>query len=334
MTGEYVLVTGGGGYIGSHMAKLLVKEGFKPVVLDSFERGHRDAARYGIAIEGDFGDFSLVSWLIEEYGIYRIFHFAGLISVEESVSNPSRYYETNFYKTKVLIDAARQFSTPHIVFSSSAAVYGETNDEPISEDHPTLPTTPYGRSKLFVEGLLADYQRVGLVRYCSLRYFNAAGADPEGELGEAHDPETHLIPIALQVAARVRPQLYIYGSDYQTRDGTCIRDYVHVVDLCVAHLHAMRRLESGHEGELFNLGTGRGFSVQEIVESVKRVTCKDVPCTYKARRPGDPAVLVADPGKAVQTFNWSLRYSELDTIIAHAWSWVRSQLKKPSEERK
>jgi UDP-glucose 4-epimerase len=318
-----VLVLGGAGYIGSHMVKHLACAGHEVLVVDSLAQGHRDAVRYGEFIQGDIGDASLLDRIFAGRAVDAVMHFAGLIQVGESVERPAEYYANNVAKCQVLLDAMRRHGVGQIVFSSSAAVYGEPQSSPIDEDHPRNPINPYGRCKWIVERMLEDYGRAYGLRSISLRYFNAAGADPEGELGERHEPETHLIPLVLQAASGRRDSVTVNGCDYPTADGTCVRDYIHVSDLCEAHSLALSALLAGTPGGTYNLGTGTGYSVRQVIDAAIRVTGRRFKVADGPRRPGDPAVLVASCDRIRRELGWVPRHGELDTIIAHAWAWER-----------
>jgi UDP-glucose 4-epimerase len=323
MTG--ILVTGGAGYIGSHMTKILVGRGYKVTVLDNLSTGHRDAVSGARLIEADLGDTNALEALFRETAFSVVMHFAGSIEAGESVINPGKYYRNNVCNTLRLLDAMRASSCNKLVFSSSAAVYGEPRTTPIPEDHPTQPVNPYGKTKWIAEQMLADYDSAHGMRSVSLRYFNAAGADPDGTLGERHEPESHLIPLVLQTASGRRESISIYGDDYSTPDGTCVRDYIHVKDLCDAHLLAMEYLLQGGCSRDFNLGNGTGYSVREIIDTARRVTGKTIAVERAARRPGDPATLVADASRAKKELGWNPRYTDLATIIDHAWAWECKQ---------
>lgn len=318
---SYILVVGGAGYIGSHMTKMLVRSGYDVLVLDNLSTGFRDAVRYGRLIEGDLADHSVLDRLFAENRIDAVLHFAALSQVGESVQNPALYYRNNVANTLNLLDAMLAHGVRRFIFSSTAAIFGEPETPRIEEDHPQRPINPYGRSKRMVEEILQDYDRAYGLRYVSLRYFNAAGADPEGELGERHDPESHLIPLVLQAASGRRAQIAVYGNDYPTPDGTCIRDYIHVWDLCSAHLLALEHLLAGGQSDAFNLGNGAGFSVQAVIDTARRVTGRTIPASVQERRAGDPAILVAESAKARAVLGWEPRFDGLDTIIAHAWDW-------------
>jgi len=316
-----VLVVGGAGYIGSHMVKRLVRNGYAVTVLDNFSTGHRDAIVGGQVVEGDLSDVPMLTRIFDTQKFDAVFHFASFIQVGESVLHPAKYYGNNLCHTLNLLNAMVAAKVPFLVFSSSAAVYGEPTRTPIDESQRIAPLSPYGHSKAMVEQVLRDYAHAYDLQSVSLRYFNACGADPEGELGERHDPETHLIPLALQAVSGRRGALTLFGDDYDTPDGTCIRDYVHIEDLCDAHLLALRHLQEGGVTQALNLGSGQGFSVAEVLQAVERVTGRAVPVTLGKRRPGDPARLVADAARATAMLGWVPRYGELETIVRHAWTW-------------
>ena len=316
-----VLVTGGAGYVGSHAAKALVRSGRRVVVLDDLSTGHADAVRFGTLVRGDAGDEASVERLLREEHLGAVLHFAGRISVEESVRDPAGYRRANVDVTAALARAARRAGVAAFVFSSSAAVYGTPDRAPIPEDAAVRPESPYGASKAEAERVLAGS---GLAVAC-LRYFNAAGADPAAGLGERHDPETHLVPLALRAAAAGTP-LAVFGLDWPTEDGTCVRDYVHVADLATAHVAALERLESGRGGGTWNLGTGRGASVLEVAAAVERATGRRLARTPSPRRAGDAAVLVADPARARADLGWRPTQSDLDRVVADAWAFLRGRL--------
>jgi len=320
-----ILVVGGAGYIGSHMVKLLGQRGCEVVTLDNLSSGHRDAVLFGEFVLGDIADSALLARLFAEHRFDAVMHFASFIQVGESVKEPAKYYRNNVTNTLNLLDAMRNAGVPHFIFSSTAAVFGEPDYVPIDERHPQRPINPYGRTKWMIEQVLADYDvAYGLKSVC-LRYFNAAGADPEGQLGERHDPETHLIPLVLQAASGRRPAINVFGRDYDTPDGTCIRDYIHIVDLCEAHWLALDWLRNGGESQRFNLGNGNGFSVQQVIDVAERVSGKAIQVIDGPRRAGDPARLVADAALARKNLGWKPAYDDLDTIIAHAWQWEMNQ---------
>ncbi|MBI3901598.1 MAG: UDP-glucose 4-epimerase GalE [Nitrosomonadales bacterium] len=318
-----ILIAGGAGYIGSHMVKQLLHGGHDVVTLDDLSTGYRDAVLGGMFIQGSIADQELLDRMFAEHRFAAVFHFASFIQVGESVVQPARYYANNLVNTLSLLDAMVRHGVKHFVFSSSAAIFGEPHSIRIDEGHPVAPINPYGASKAMVEQVLRDYDRAYGLRSVSLRYFNACGASPDGELGERHNPETHLIPLALQAASGRRENLTIYGRNYGTPDGTCIRDYIHVCDLCDAHILALEYLQGGAASNAFNLGNGDGFSVQQVVDTVSRITGEIVPVIDGPRRMGDPARLVADAKKAHDTLGWKPRYADLDVIVSHAWTWEK-----------
>lgn len=316
-----ILVVGGAGYIGSHMVKLLSRSGTEVITLDNLSCGYADAVRYGELIKGDLGDRITLDKLFSDHRIDAVMHFAAFIEVGESVSNPAKYYHNNVSNTQILLDAMISHDIEHFIFSSTAAIFGEPEYTPIDEAHKKEPINPYGRSKLMVEQILEDYDRAYGLKSTCLRYFNAAGADPEGELGERHNPETHLLPLILQAASGRRENIKIFGQDYPTDDGTCVRDYVHINDLCEAHSLALKRMQEKSESARYNLGNGKGFSVREVIDTTMSVTGKDFTVIEDARRPGDPAVLVADSQRARNELNWQPQFDKLETIIETAWQW-------------
>jgi UDP-arabinose 4-epimerase len=316
-----VLVTGGAGYIGSHACKALAAAGFLPVTLDNLVYGHREAVRWGPFVEGDLADEALVRRALREHRVEAVIHFAGYAYVGESMQAPGKYFRNNFANTVTLLEAMRAEGVPAIVFSSTCATYGIPQAVPIGEEHPQQPVNPYGDSKLFVERMLEWYHGAHGLRYATLRYFNAAGADADGEIGEDHDPETHLIPLVIDAALGRRPQVSIFGTDYPTPDGTAIRDYIHVTDLAVAHVQAVDRLRGSVERLRLNLGTGQGHSVREVIRMVEAVSGRPVPAVEAPRRPGDPPELVAAVGKAREALGWVPRHSDLRNIVETAWRW-------------
>jgi UDP-glucuronate decarboxylase len=316
-----VLVTGGAGYIGSHTCKALARAGYLPVTFDNLVHGHRWAVRWGPLIEADLANEDRLRAAIRDFSIRSVIHLAGYAYVGESVSDPLKYFQNNLANTLTLLEVMHRTAAKNIVFSSTCATYGAPAHSPIDEETPQLPMNPYGESKLMVERILHWWSAAHGMRWTALRYFNAAGADPEGEIGEDHRPETHLIPLAIQTALGVRDGLEIYGCDYPTSDGTAIRDYIHVADLASAHLAALRRLEAGGESLAINLGTGAGHSVREVVSAVERVSGRKVPTRAAPRRAGDPPALVSAVDRARILLNWHCKYSSLDTIIETAWRW-------------
>lgn len=320
-----VLVTGGAGYIGSHVVKDLGEKGFQVIVLDNLSTGHRDAVLAGKLIEGDLADTALLDRVFEQYRPAAVMHFAAFIEVGESVKDPIKYYRNNAANAINLLSAMERHRVENFIFSSTAAVYGIPETVPISEVQPIRPINPYGQAKAFVEKVLHDASGTGRIRYVSLRYFNAAGADPGGGIGERHDPESHLIPLTLKAAKDTRRSITIFGTDYPTPDGTCIRDYVHVSDLADAHLRALDHLLEKGGSKSFNCGYGHGYSVREVIDAAKRVTGVDIRVETAARRPGDPPALVADSTALRQTFGWTPRHDDLDYIVRTAWDWERKQ---------
>ena len=318
MSPPAILVTGGAGYIGSHTCKALAAEGFTPVVLDNFVVGHRDAVRWGPCIEGDILDTATVADAIKTHKVEAVIHFAAFAYVGESVLEPAKYYRNNVAGTLSLLDACRSEGVDTVVFSSSCATYGIPDTLPIAETTPQRPINPYGRTKLIVEQVLADYANAYGSRYAALRYFNAAGADPDGELGERHDPETHLVPLTILATAGRGEALDVFGDDYDTPDGTCIRDYVHVTDLARAHVLALRHLLGGGDSLAVNLGSGNGISIREVIAAVERVTGRQVPHVMRPRRPGDPPALYADPHLAKERLGFVTELSDIDTIVRTA----------------
>lgn len=327
-----ILVTGGAGYIGSHMVKILLSHGSDVTTIDDLSSGHREAVTGGEFLLGDIGNKARLAEVLGPGRFDAIMHFASFIQVGESVRDPAKYYRNNLTATIALLDAAVAAGIKRFIFSSSAAIFGEPKYTPIDEAHPAQPINPYGFSKLAVERVLADYDRAyGLHSVC-LRYFNAAGADPAGGLGECHEPETHLIPLVLQAASGRRPAVSVYGQDYPTPDGTCVRDYIHVMDLCDAHLLALKRLEQTDQSAAFNLGNGSGFSVNEVIRAAEKVTGRSVPVERAGRRAGDPAVLVADAKKAAAELGWRPKFNALETIVSHAWQWEQRMARKAGQQ--
>ena len=320
-----VLVTGGAGYIGSHAVRALMAAGHGVVVFDNLVRGHRAAVPAGVPfVKGDIRDAALLAETFEIFPIDAVMHFAAVSEVGESMADPAKYYRDNVAATLSLLESLHKAGIRKIVFSSTAAVYGEPEGCPIREDAVLRPTNVYGRTKLIIEGMLADFAMAYGFSYVALRYFNAAGALPEGGVGEDHSPESHLIPLILKTALGQRAAISMYGTDYPTADGTCVRDYIHVTDLASAHVLAIEHLLAGGEPRTYNLGSQNGFSVREVVAEAKRITGVDFPVVEAPRRSGDPAVLVASSAKFQQYFPWQMRYSDLPTILQTAWDWHRA----------
>jgi UDP-glucose 4-epimerase len=320
---QMILIAGGAGYIGSHANKILNKKGFETIVYDNLSRGHRELAKWGHFIQGDLADKDQLRLCFKTYPITAVMHYCAFCYVGESVDHPAEYYRNNVANTLNLLDVMVEFGVKYFIFSSTCSTYGNPLQIPITEDHPQQPINPYGKSKLMVEQILKDYDAAYGIRHVCLRYFNAAGADPAGEIGEWHEPEPHLIPLLLQVAAGQREHIQIYGVDYETPDGTCIRDYIHINDLATAHLLALEYLQSGAPSDAFNLGNGNGFSVREVIQSVERVTGKSIKVVETERRFGDPPILVGSSVKAGQMLNWQPQYTSLDEIIKTAWRWQK-----------
>jgi UDP-glucose 4-epimerase len=316
-----ILIVGGAGYIGSHMCKYLSKNGYLPIVLDNLSRGHEKAVKWGPLIEGSISDRNILKRVFSEHRIDAVMHYAAYSYVGESVTDPSMYYQNNLADTICLLSEMVEAEIKNIVFSSSCAVYGEPEEIPITENHPKNPVNPYGWTKYMVEQVLNDFKYAYGVESVSLRYFNAAGADPEGELGEDHNPETHLIPIAIQAALGKREEIRIYGNNYPTHDGTCIRDFIHVEDLAESHLLALNRLLNGKGGGTYNLGNGEGYSVREVIDITRRITGKPIRDRVVDRRDGDPAVLVGSSDKAKNELGWNPRFPDLESIVETAWHW-------------
>ncbi|TPK06920.1 UDP-glucose 4-epimerase GalE [Mesorhizobium sp. B2-5-7] len=313
-----VLVTGGAGFIGSHTCKLLAAAGYLPVAFDNMSRGNRKSVAWGPLVVGDIRDRDALQAAIEAYRPASIIHFAALAYVGESVGQPAEYYSTNVTGTIAVLDTARAHSIENIIFSSSCATYGVPEALPIRETSSQNPISPYGRTKLIGEQIISDYANAYGMKFAILRYFNACGADPDGELGEWHSPETHLVPRVLMAASGIIDEVEVFGTDYETSDGTCVRDYIHVSDLARAHLKALQHLEGGGQSLAVNLGTGRGVSIKEIVQAVSRMTSRPVPAVFRARRPGDPAELYADPSKARAHLGFVPQLSDIDTIVRTA----------------
>jgi len=324
-----ILVTGGAGYIGSHACKDLARAGHIPVTLDNFDYGHRRAVKWGPLVEGDLSDNASLRQTFGEYKINAVMHFAAYAYVGESMTDPGKYFRNNVANTVRLLDAMVECGVDRIVFSSTCATYGVPDIVPIDERHPQRPVNPYGEAKLFVERALHWYSVAHGIRVAALRYFNAAGADPDNEIGEDHEPETHLIPLVIEAALGRRSHVDVYGSDYPTPDGTAIRDYIHVTDLAAAHVQALEKLQASPENLFLNLGTGQGYSVREVISMVEQVSGRPVDARLVPRRAGDPPALVAAPGLAQATLGWKPAYSSLRTIIETALRWHEKQRRLP-----
>lgn len=320
-----ILVVGGAGYVGSHMVWLLGQRGANVVTVDNLSAGDRSAVLFGELVVGDMADRVVLDKVLSSRRFDAVMHFASCIQVGESVIDPAKYYDNNVANTLTLLNAMRDHGVSQLVFSSTAAVFGEPQYTPIDEKHPREPINPYGRTKWMVEQVLADYEQAYGLRSVSLRYFNAAGAHPDGLLGECHDPETHLVPLALQAASGRLPYITVFGNDFDTPDGTCVRDYVHVMDLAQAHWQALGYLAEGGTTAAFNLGNGDGYSVQQVIDTVRQVTGRTVATRMGPRRSGDPASLVADASRARTQLGWQMKYPALHTIVAHAWQWEQTR---------
>ncbi len=320
-----ILVVGGAGYIGSHTNKELNKKGYQTVVFDNLSYGHRESVRYGDFILGDIENIEQIRLVFKKYKIDAVMHFSAFIEVGESVTNPQKYYKNNVANTLNLLQVMLENNVKYFIFSSTAATYGNPKEIPITEEHPQEPINPYGQSKLMIEHILRDYAIAYGLRYSPLRYFNASGADIDCEIGEWHNPETHLIPLILDVAIGKKESIKIFGTDYETSDGTCIRDYIHVTDLADAHILALEYLMNGGENTAFNLGNGNGFSVKEVIETVKKVTKKGIKIVESERRVGDPPILLSSSKKAQTTLNWKPKYYELSKIIETSWEWHKKK---------
>jgi UDP-glucose-4-epimerase GalE len=321
-----ILVAGGAGYIGSHTCKALARAGYTPVVVDDLTTGNEWAVRWGALVRGNIGDRDLMVRVLRTEKIDAVIHFAASAYVGESMAQPQNYFRNNVVNSLSLLDSMLEADVKNLVFSSTCATYGDPQHLPLEESHPQCPTNPYGESKLFIEKAMRWYGEAYGLRWVALRYFNAAGADVETEIGESHDPEPHIIPLVMQAARGERPEVQIFGTDYATPDGTAIRDYIHVEDLAQAHILAIQHLANGAESGAFNLGTGRGYSVREIIAAVEKHSGKKVPSHDKARRPGDPRLLVAGAERAHQILGWKPVH-DLDSIISTAWAWEGRKLK-------
>ncbi|MDP3948331.1 MAG: UDP-glucose 4-epimerase GalE [bacterium] len=320
-----ILVTGGAGYIGSHAVRALINQGKEVLVIDNLEKGHREAVPKEILIEGDLRDRALLEDVFQSNPIESVMHFAADSYVGESVENPGKYYENNILSSLNLLRAMQKYGVTNIIFSSTAAVYGNGNDKPLKETDHAEPINPYGFTKHIVERMLSDFSDAHGLRFVALRYFNAAGADPNGDIGESHIPETHIIPLTLAVATGKLPMLTVFGNDYPTPDGTCLRDYVHVTDIAEAHLNAIAYLEQGGANTILNIGNNKGYSVSEVIRTARQITGKTIPATVADRRAGDPALLLCDNAFARQALNWQPKFSSLEKIIETAWRWELSR---------
>lgn len=320
-----ILICGGAGYIGSHTNKLLAQNGYETVVFDNLVYGHEEAVKWGTFVKGDLKNPEEIDELFKKHDIEAVFHFAAYAYVGESVEKPEKYYMNNVVNTLNLLHAMKKYDCKRIIFSSTCATYGEPERVPITEDMRQEPINPYGASKLMIERILRDYRNAYGLQFVVLRYFNAAGADPDGEIGESHDPETHVIPLLLDTASGKREAFKVFGTDYPTPDGSCVRDYIHVTDLAMAHLLALKHLERGGESDCFNLGNEIGTSVLELVETAKKVTGKAFKVMHEGRRPGDPAVLVGSSDKAQKVLGWKPQYADIETIVKTAWQWHENQ---------
>jgi len=319
---DAVLVVGGAGYIGSHMVLALLAAGRRVIVLDNLSTGHMELVSPAATfVQGECGDRGLVERVLGQHDVGAVLHFAASSLVGESIGNPLKYYRNNVAQAIELLSAMQAMHVPHFILSSTAAVYGDPQSMPITEAHPTRPTNPYGSTKVALERLLVELEPVSGMRHMSLRYFNAAGAHPHGGIGERHEPESHLVPILMQVALGQRVHAKVFGTDWPTADGTCVRDYVHVCDIADAHLVALRALEGGAASATYNLGTGKGYSVLQVIEAVRRITGRQIEVEAGERRAGDPAVLVANADRIKQDLGWAPKQSELDTIVSTAWKW-------------
>jgi len=318
---EKILVVGGAGYIGAHTCKILRNRGFTPVVFDSLVCGHEDSVRWGPFVRGDLADRGAIDLAIREYRPSAVMHFAAFALVGESVTDPGKYYRNNVVGSLNLLEAMRDSGIRDLVFSSTCATYGVPQVIPIPETHVQQPINPYGSSKLMMERMMADFATAHGLRFIALRYFNAAGGDPAAEIGERHEPESHLIPLVLDAARGARPHVTVFGNDYETRDGTCIRDYIHVNDIADAHLRALEYMRNGGVSHAFNLGNGKGYSVREVITMAERATGRKIPVVVGSRRAGDPPSLVGDARRARSELGWNPEFADLDVIVAHAWAF-------------
>ncbi len=319
-----ILIVGGAGYIGSHTNKMLNQNGYETVVFDNLSTGHRDFVKWGEFFEGDLANIDDLRNCFKKYKIDAVMHFSALISVGESVIRPDIYYQNNVVNTINLLNVMNEFDVKHFIFSSTAAIFGYPDTCPIVEDHPYQPINPYGKSKLMIEQILEDYDRAFDLKYICLRYFNASGADPDGEIGEKHDPENHLVPLTIFAAQGKRESIKIFGTEYPTKDGTCVRDYIHVNDLADAHIKGIQYLQNTNTSNCFNLGNGEGYSVQEIVDIVKKVSQINFKVDHADIREGDPPTLISSSDKAKEILGWKPNFNDIDTIVQTAWNWHNS----------
>ena len=319
-----ILIVGGAGYIGSHTNKALTEAGYETIVLDNLSYGHKEAVKWGTFCQCDLKDIDDLDKVFTEYDIDAVMHFSSFIEVGESVQNPEKYYTNNVVNTMNLLKVMLKHDVKKFIFSSTCATYGVPQKIPLVEDHPQNPINPYGWTKLMVERILKDYDTAYGLKSVILRYFNASGADKSGEIGEAHDPESHLIPLILDAAIGKRDNIKIFGSDYDTPDGTCIRDYIHVTDLADAHVLSLKYLEEKEESNEFNLGNGQGFSVKEVIDSVRKVTGREFEVVETERREGDPAVLIGSSKKAKELLGWNPQFVNIDDIVESAWNWHKN----------
>jgi len=320
-----ILIVGGAGYIGSHVNKFFSLRGYRTVVFDNLVYGHREFVKWGEFFFGDLAEKEQIRRCFREYAIDAVMHFSAFAYVGESVADPAKYYLNNVANTLNLLEAMREFQVRHFIFSSTCATYGIPGTVPIPEDHPQKPVNPYGRSKLMIEEILKDYDSAYGIKHINLRYFNAAGADPDTEIGEQHDPETHLIPLAIEAALGRREDIRIFGTDYPTKDGTCIRDYIHVMDLADVHMKALEYVKDRETSDSFNLGNGTGHSVREVIDTVRRISSRDFRVVEAERRAGDPPVLIGSSQKAITTLGWRPQFADIDMIVETAWRWHSMQ---------
>lgn len=319
-----ILIVGGAGYVGSHVNKWLYEAGYDTLILDDLSYGHREFVKWGKFIEGGLQDLKLLDSIFTRYPIEAVMHFAAFTNVEESMHQPQRYYHNNVLNTLHLLESMLKYGVPNFIFSSTCAVYGEPQRLPLKENHPLNPVNNYGRTKAMVEQILKDYSQAYDFNYISLRYFNAAGADPQREIGEWHQPETHLIPRVLSAASSLAEAVHIMGTSYPTRDGTCIRDFIHVCDLAQAHSRALEYLKDKEKSQVFNLGNGNGFSVREVINTAQDVTGRDIKVVEDKPRPGDPPVLIGSSSRAKRILKWKAQWKDLSEIIESAWKWHQS----------